>query len=111
MAARPQLKRHVLLKVSFQNVIPSFENRWLTHIKIGWVGTYANKTGLIFRVCLELISLKPALIRNRKWSERRDPDNFSCFSKQEWCAWEFTKIAINSSVYFRLYVTLAEELR
>ena len=28
------------------------------------------------------------LIQIRKWSERWDPDNISCFSLQEECAWE-----------------------
>ena len=38
--------------------------------------------------------LKAVLIRNHKWSERQDPDKFSCFSTQEWCAWELPEIAL-----------------
>ena len=37
--------------------------------------------------------LKTVLNRIRKWFERRDPDNFTCFPTQEWCAWEFPEIA------------------
>ena len=43
-------------------------------------------------------NLKTVLIRNRNWSERRDPDNFSCFSTQEWCSWEFPEFALKNEV-------------
>ena len=41
---------------------------------------------------------KTVLIRNRKWSETRDPDNFSCFSTQKWCAWELPEIALKQAM-------------
>ena len=55
-------------------------------------------------VCQENVEISiwhKRLIRNRKWSERQDPDNFSCFSTQEWCAWELPEIALNNALLSR----------
>ena len=41
--------------------------------------------------------LKTVLIRNCKWSERRDPYNISCFLTQEWCALDFAEIALKGA--------------
>ena len=48
--------------------------------------------------------LKTVLIRNRKWSERRDPDNFSCLTTQEWFPWKLSEIDLIAVKEFLIFL-------